>query len=351
MIKYIIKRLLISLLLLFGVSIIIYLLIRMMPTDFIDVMMAPRIAGGTVTQAQIDAMRRFYGLNIEHPMDRAYNLVAVGGWENFFASIRSFINGYWSWLFAVLGGDLGMSFMWQQPVSTVIGEAMWISFSLAVVALVLQFVIAIPLGIYVSTKQYSVADNTVTVLVLMGMSLPSFFFGNLLIMLFSRNLGWFPLSGIESGHLTFDNAFQVFLDRAWHLVLPIFTVTLLSIGGLTRFTRITMLEVLSADYIRTARAKGCSEKTAIYKHAFRNTLIPVVTMIAGILPGLFGGMIILEEIFGIPGIGQRALHALRSGDIPFIMGFNMFLAILSVIGTLLSDLAYVLVDPRVKLDR
>jgi peptide/nickel transport system permease protein len=326
----------------------------MMPTDFIDVMMAPRIAGGTVTQGQIDAMRRFYGLNVEHPMDRAYNSFypyAIGGWERFFSSMRSFINGYWSWLFAVLGGDLGMSFMWQMPVSAVIGEAMWISFSLAIVAMVLQFAIAIPAGIYVSTRQYSAVDNTTTVIILTLMSLPSFFFGNLLIMFFSHRLGWFPMGGTMSGHIQFRNWFHQFGNQLWHLVLPIFTVTLLGVGGTMRFTRITMLEVLSADYIRTARAKGCSEKTAIYKHAFRNTLIPIVTSIAGILPGLFGGMIILEEIFNIPGIGQRALVSLRSGDVPFIMGFNMFLAILSVLGTLLSDLAYVLVDPRIKLDR
>jgi len=323
----------------------------MMPQDFIDTMMAPRIASGTVTQGQIDAMRRFYGLNVEHPMDRAYNFVAVTGWENFFANIRSFINGYWNWLFALLGGDLGESFIWQVPVATAIGERMWISFSLAIVALVLQFVIALPLGIYVSTRQYSLADNTATVLVLMGMSLPSFFFANLLIMLFSHQLGWFPMSGILSGYRDFTSVWDRFFNQVWHLILPIFVVTALSVGGLMRFTRITMLEVLSADYIRTARAKGCSEKTAIYKHAFRNTLIPIVTMIAGILPGLFGGMIILEEVFGIPGIGQASLRALRDGDIPFIMGNVMFLAVLSVLGTLLSELAYVIVDPRIKLDR
>jgi len=321
----------------------------MMPAEFIDIRMAPQIANGTVTQAQIDAMRRLYGLDINLPMDSVGNFVMHTGWEGMFAALRSYINGYWGWLFSVMRGDLGRSFYFDQQVATVIGEQMWISFGLSATALTLQFAIGIPLGIYVSTRQYSLADNIATVMVLMLMSLPSFFFANIILLLFGQVLGWFPLGGILSADRTFANGFEMFLNQAWHLVIPVFTIVTLSTGGLVRFTRITMLEVLSADYIRTARAKGCSERTVIYKHAFRNTLIPVATMLAGILPSLFSGMIILEEVFAIPGIGNFALRALRNGDIPFIMGFNMFLAILAVLGTLLSDLAYLLVDPRVKL--
>ena len=138
---------------------------------------------------------------------------------------------------------------------------------------------------------------------------------------------------------------------AWHLVLPIFVSVLLSIGGLMRYTRTNTLEVLSADYIRTARAKGLSEKRVIYKHAFRNTLIPLVTLLAGILPSLFGGMMITEQVFGINGIGNLAYKATTQADIPFVMGYNMFLAILSVLGTLFSDIMYSVVDPRVRLSR
>ena len=141
------------------------------------------------------------------------------------------------------------------------------------------------------------------------------------------------------------------LDTAHHLVLPIFCSVILSLGGLMRYTRTNMLEVLSADYIRTARAKGLSEKKVIYKHAFRNTMIPLVTLLAGILPSLFGGMMITEQVFGIPGIGNKAYTALTAGDIPFVMGYNMFLAILSVLGTLFSDLMYSVVDPRVKIGK
>ena len=138
-------------------------------------------------------------------------------------------------------------------------------------------------------------------------------------------------------------------DIIHHLVLPIFVNVILSIGGLMRYTRTNMLEVLSSDYIRTARAKGLSEKTVVYKHAFRNTLIPLATLLAGILPSLFGGMMITEKVFAIDGIGGLAYQALYEGDVPFVMGYNMFLAVLTVIGTLLSDIMYSIVDPRVKL--
>ena len=134
-----------------------------------------------------------------------------------------------------------------------------------------------------------------------------------------------------------------------HCILPIATLVIINVGSLMRYSRTNTLEVLNADYIRTARAKGLSERTVIYKHVFRNTMIPIVTMMAGILPSLFGGAMITEEIFALEGIGQKAYNALQNGDIPFIMAYNMFLAILTVIGTLLADLAYAVVDPRVKL--
>lgn len=142
-----------------------------------------------------------------------------------------------------------------------------------------------------------------------------------------------------------------FWDVLWHLILPVGIMVFLSVGSLMRYTRTNTLEVLNADYIRTARAKGLGESKVIYKHAFRNTLIPLVTLLAGTLPGLFSGAMITEQMFGIEGIGLKAYEALKAGDIPFIMGYNMFLAILTVIGTLLADLMYAVVDPRVKLTK
>lgn len=190
---------------------------------------------------------------------------------------------------------------------------------------------------------------------MIGISFPTYFFGAIVIKLFSVTLGWFPSVGLVTGGViypaTFAGWWAKLCDMAKHLVLPIFVSVFLSIGSLMRYTRTNMLEVLNADYIRTARAKGLSENKVIYKHAFRNTMIPLVTLLAGILPSLFGGMMITEQVFGITGIGNMAYQALKEGDVPFIMTYNMFLAILTVIGTLFSDIMYSIVDPRVRLGR
>ena len=250
----------------------------------------------------------------------------------------------------VFKGDLGMSFIYQKPVAAIILEKMKISFILSLIATVLQFLIAIPLGIVSAKKQYGLTDYTVTVLAMMGISLPSFFLAALLMKVFSVDLGWFPLQGMVDATKVIEPGSAAYVaDVFMHLVLPMVVLVVLSIGGLMRYTRTNMLEVLNSDYIRTARAKGASEHAVIYKHAFRNTLIPLVTMMAGILPSLFGGAMITETVFAIPGIGQAAYKAVMQGDIPLIMSYNLFGSFLSIIGVLLSDLMYAVVDPRVKL--
>ena len=185
---------------------------------------------------------------------------------------------------------------------------------------------------------------------MIGISLPSFFLAIVLIQVFGKSLGWFPTQGLIDATVDWTgNPIGKLFNNLYHMVLPMVAIIIGSIGSLMRHTRTNTLEVLNQDYIRTARAKGLSEKKVIYKHVFRNTMVPIVTMMAGILPGLFGGMMILEQVFAIPGIGQIAYKALQVGDIPFVMGYNMFIAILTVIGTLLSDVVYMLVDPRIKL--
>ena len=335
MIKYIIKRLLVSLIVLFGVSVLIYTLVRMMPNDYIDNKYHEQLLIGTVSQEQIDAFKALYGLN-----------------DNSFFGI---VKGYLNWLGNALRGDLGTSFKYEKKVADVITTNMWTSFTIALIATILQFLIAIPLGISSATHQYSVRDYTVTVLTMIGISLPTYFLAAIVVKILSVDLGWFPNSGLVDPSATYPDTiagwFAELGDKIHHLVLPIFVSVILSIGGLMRYTRTNMLEVLNADYIRTARAKGLSERKVIYKHAFRNTLIPLVTILAGILPSLFGGMMITEQVFGINGIGRLAYTALQDGDIPFVMGYNMFLAVLTVIGTLLSDLMYSIVDPRVNLSK
>lgn len=331
MVKYIIKRVALAVVILLGVSIIIYSLVRMMPVDFVTNQFAQLVLNGQMDQAEFDRLLEIYGL-----ADRSF-----GG----------ILKGYFLWIGNVLQGDLGNSFKYQDKVGTIIAENMGISFEIAFVALILEFIIAIPLGVKAATSQYGVIDYTASVLTMIGTALPTFFFAAICIQLFSVQLGWLPVNGLESNLPVDASEWTRFWDRIWHLILPIFIMVFLSVGSLMRYTRTNTLEVLNADYIRTARAKGLGERKVIYKHAFRNTLIPLVTLLAGTLPGLFSGAMITEQMFAIPGIGLKAYDALKAGDIPFIMGYNMFLAILTVIGTLLADLMYAVVDPRVKITK
>lgn len=329
MFKYIMKRIGVSILILFGVSIMIYFLVRLMPADYIDQQTAAQRAQGQLTEEDVQRMKEMYGIGD--------------------SSFTGMVKSYFNWAKEAVKGNLGISFVYGRPVKDVISKYMWISFWISLVATILQMLIAIPLGIMAATRQYGAMDYTVTVLAMMGISLPSFFFAALLMRTFSINLGWFPLQGLNDATRVFTSGFDKALDTVHHLVLPMVTLVILSIGGLMRYTRTNMLEVLNSDYIRTARAKGLSEKVVIYKHAFRNTLIPIVTMLGGSLPGLFGGAMITETVYSIPGIGSTSYKAMLQGDIPFVMGYMMFLAVLTVLGTILADLSYALVDPRVKL--
>ena len=330
MLKYIAKRVGYSILILLGVSMIIYFLIRLMPVDLIlDKINAINQGGATVSEETVNAMYAMYGLGDD--------------------SFTGILNGYFTWLKALAKFDLGTSFVYGIPVAQVIVEHMGISFAIALIATIFEFMIAIPLGITAATHQYSLRDYIVTILVMIGISLPSFFFGNMLKDLFALKLGWFPASGLVNATVSYSGA-ELLLDYVRHLVIPITTIVILSIGARMRMTRTNMLEVMNSDYIRTARAKGLKESKVINKHAFRNTLIPLVTSLAGLLPSLFSGAIITEQVFDLPGIGNIALDAMNRGDIPFIMGYNMFLALLSVLGVLLADLMYAVVDPRVKLE-
>ena len=319
MIKYIIKRLLLSVLILLGVSLILFVLIQNMPSSFAENKINEMNAGGAIVdQATKDAIMKMYDMS------------------------------YGEWLKRIVTLDFGESFTQSMPVVDVIKRDMLVSFLVAAIATVFEFMIAIPLGITAATHQYSIRDYVVTVLVMVGISLPSFFFGQVLKGVFSTGLGWLPSSGL--GDATQSTVgFAQMLEHARYLILPILTVVILSIGGRMRMTRTNMLEVLNSDYIRTARAKGLKERVVIYKHAFRNTMIPLVTSLAGLLPSLFSGAIITEQIFDLPGIGNTAYKAMIVGDVPVIMGYNMFLAILSIVGVLLADLMYAVVDPRIKL--
>lgn len=325
--KYIVKRILISIVILFFVAFIIYALMRCLPASYIENMarqksMQPGSKSYEDWMAQLTAM---------------YNMD------------KGIIYGFFAWLGQMLRGEFGDSWFYTVPVIEKFHSTIWISFWMGLVAMVLELILAIPLGVVAATKQYSKTDYTISVLALAGISLPTFFFASLLKLLFSVKLGWFDLFGLTGRNYEQLNAMGQFLDKAHHLVLPIITLVVISVGSLMRYTRTNMLEVLNADYIRTARAKGLDERTVIYHHAFRNTLIPLVTIVGGSLPGLFSGALITETLYSIPGIGYVSYQAMVGGDIPFSMFYLTFLAILTLAGNLISDILYAVVDPRVRI--
>ena len=325
--KYILKRILISIVILFFVGFLIYALMRCLPTSYIENMarqksMQPGSKSFEEWMAQLTTM---------------YNMD------------KSIIPGYFAWLGNALRGQFGDSWFYTVPVLEKFNDCIWLSFAMGGIAFLLEVLIAIPLGIIAATKQYSRADYTISILALAGISLPTFFFASLLKLVFSVKLGWFDLFGLVGRNYNQLSAWGQFLDKAHHLVLPVVTLVVISVGSLMRYTRTNMLEVLNADYIRTARAKGLSERKVVYHHAFRNTLIPLVTIIGGSLPGLFSGALITETLFGIPGIGYASYHSMISGDIPFSMFYLVFLAVLTLAGNLISDILYAVVDPRVRI--
>lgn len=325
--KYVIKRLILSVIILFFVAFIIYALMRCLPTSYIETIarqksMQPNSKSYEEWLAQLSA---------------AYNMD------------KGIIAGFFGWLKNALAFDFGDSWQWTVPVTEKFNDTVWLSFIMGAISFVLELLIAIPLGVYAATHQYSKSDYVISIIALAGISLPTFFFASLLKLVFSVKLGWFDLFGLVGRYYNQLDPLHQFLDKANHLVLPITVLTVLSIGSLMRYTRTNMLEVLSADYIRTARAKGLSETKVIYKHAFRNTLIPLVTVVGGSLPGLFSGALITETLFAIPGIGYASYHSMVGGDIPFSMFYMTFLAILTLLGNLISDILYAVVDPRVRI--
>ena len=328
MLKFTIKRVLYSILILFFVMFLIYILMYNMPMGYIETK-ARELAsrpGATKSYSQwLDDLNAQYGMD------------------------KGVVQGYLIWLKSAVRGDWGDSWAWTIPVTEEFHKTVWYSFILGFVSFIFEIIIAIPLGITAAKKQYSFTDYFTTVVSMICISMPTFFIATVLKYVFSVKLGWFDLSGMQGRNYMNLSDFGKFLDVAKHFVLPSITIIIISIGGLMRYTRTNMLEVLSADYIRTARAKGVPEKKVINYHAFRNTLIPLVTMLGGSLPGLFSGALITETLFSIRGIGYASYTSMTQGDIPFIMFYLAFISILTLLGNLISDLLYAVVDPRVRL--
>jgi peptide/nickel transport system permease protein len=320
MFSYVLRRILGAIPLIFGVLTLTFFIIRLAPGDpasfFIQPGVSPKVA---------EQMREQYGLN--DPL----------------------IVQYFKWLGNILQGDFGRSFSRHQPVFDVILEAVPITISLALIGITMEFIFGILLGVISAVKQGTKLDRTLTVSALFIYSMPEFWLSLMLIIIFSLKLGWFPASNLNSIGADSFGTVEFILDRLHHLVLPIFVLSLGGTAGLARYVRGQMLEVIRQDYIRTARAKGLSEKIVIFKHALRNALLPVVTILGGSLPALFSGALFIEVIFAIPGMGRIAVEAVFARDYPLIIANTFISGTLIVLGNLLADVLYAVVDPRIKL--
>lgn len=327
--NFIIRRVFLGLFIVFFGAMVVYTVIRSLPTSYVETIARQRasnpLSNKTYTE-WLDQLNEVYGLD------------------------KGVIPGYVEWLGNAVRGDFGDSWHYGIPVTQKFNEVIWYSFIINIITFVVQIVIAIPLGILAARKQYSRTDYAITVFALIGISLPTFFLATLLKYGFSIKLGWFDLYGLTGRYYNSLSPMGKALDIAHHMVLPIITLMMLSIGGLMRYTRTNMLEVLNSDYIRTARAKGLPENVVINKHAFRNTLIPLVSYMSYLLPSMFGGALITETLFQIPGIGYIAYQAITRGDIPFAMFYTTFNILLAQVSLLIADVMYAVVDPRVRVN-
>ena len=329
--KFIVRRVFLAIVIVVLGSFIIYDVMRAMPTSFVEAMARQRAAasattGGPTYQEWLEQLNESYNMN------------------------TNIFTGFVGWLGRVIHGDFGDSWKYGVPVIQKFQEVIWHSVALNFVTIILEVLICIPLGIKAARHQYSGFDYGITVFAMLCISLPTFFLATLLKFGFAVKLGWFDLYGMVGRfHEQLSQGGKI-LDIIHHMFLPVLTLAMLNIGGLTRYTRTNMLEVLNADYIRTARAKGLPEKTVINRHAFRNTLIPLVSYMSYLIPSLFSGSMITETLYQIPGIGYIAYDAMVAGDIPFTMFYSVFGLILTQISLMLADIMYAVVEPRVRVN-
>ncbi|NQT33610.1 ABC transporter permease [bacterium] len=330
MTTYIIKRILLMIPTIFGITIVAFLIIHLAPGD--PAAMKARAAEGLMeglTEEAIQKTRELYGLD------------------------KPLYEQYWLWLKRIATLDFGDSIKFNRPIWDVLKERIPVSLKLALTAIILAYLISIPLGIYSASHQYTRLDRTMTLVLFIMYSLPSFWVATMLIVFLGGGdfLDLFPVFGLQSIGAANMSFWGRFWDTAWHLVLPVFCMTYASLAVLSRYMRTSMLEVIRQDYITTARAKGLAEGKVIYKHALRNSLIPIITLLSGILPAVVGGSIIIETIFTIPGMGRLAWEAILARDYPLIMAELIIVSFLTLFGILLSDILYSVVDPRIAFER
>jgi len=324
MLWYALRRLILALPLLIGITFISFAVIHLAPGEPVDLQAGSMNAKSSAQARQL--LREMYGLD------------------------QPIVTQYWNWLGRLARLDFGRSFAPDgRPVLHKIGERLPVTLMLNIAELAIIVALAIPIGMASATRQYSLFDKVTTVFVFVGFATPDFWLALLCMILFGVELGWLPISGLRSLNWEYMSFWRQQWDVLSHLLLPILVATFGGLAGFSRYMRQSMLEVIRQDYIQSARAKGLAERVVMGKHALRNAMLPLVTILGLSLPGLIGGSVIVESIFAIPGMGQLMVQAVFERDYPVIMGNLVIVAVITLIANLLADVAYGLVDPRIRL--
>lgn len=325
--RYLLKRFVYIVFVFFIISILMFAIYKAMPGDPVVMML-----GDVQSSMKPDAYQALY--------EQTKEMLGLN---------QNFVVQYFVWIGNMLTGDFGFSTQYKREVIQIIGAPMTNTIMLNLFAMVVVFLISIPLGIATAVRKNGVFDKAVQVLTIVGYSIPAFIIALLAIFAFAVKIPIFPISGLKTAG---SNAagLQEALDMLWHMTLPVLVMSVSGIGGITRYVRAAMIDVLRMDYIKTARAKGLREKTVIYIHAFRNALIPIVTITTWWIIGLFGGSIVIESVFLIPGLGKMLIDSLMQRDFSVVLTMQMFYVVLSLCGNVLMDIAYTVVDPRVRLE-
>lgn len=325
--RYLLKRFVYIVFVFFIISILMFAIYKSMPGNPVDIML-----GDSKTTMKPDAYQALYDKTVKDlGLDKPLPVQYV------------------AWMGNMLTGEFGYSTQYKQEVINIISGPMINTVLLNILTMIVVFIIAIPLGIVTAVRKNGAFDKTVQVVTIVGYSIPTFIVALLAIFLLAVKFPIFPISGVKSAGLNATGLENV-LDRLWHMALPVLVMSVSGIGGITRYVRAAMIDVLRMDYIKTARAKGLREKTVVYIHAFRNALIPVVTITTWWVVGLFGGSIVIESVFLWPGLGKMLIDGLLQRDFAVVLTMQMFYVVLSLTGNVIMDIAYTIVDPRVRLE-
>lgn len=320
MTTFILRRLLQTMIVIIILSYVCFGLMTLMPGDPVEMMIS---ANPKITQEDVTRLREFYGLD-----QKVY--------------VR-----YWHWVTDISKGDLGYSRTYRIPVTEMMGPSLAATFVLSATSLIFSLLIAIPLGIICALRPNSKVDYAINLFNFAGISLPSFWLGIVLIIIFAVNLGWLPAGGYQTTGMTYDSWFAEMLDKGKYLILPVVSLSIQSIGRFSRFVRSSMLEAMRNDFIRTARAKGMSNQVVIWRHGFRNALIPLVTIIAISFSSIFSGALITETLFAYPGVGRLIYSSIMGNDFNVAMVSFVISVSMVLIMNLVADILYGVVDPRI----